>query len=41
LKKAEQEFRGFNYQEALEQAAAAIEEIEPGALKKIEAMLKN
>ncbi|CAG9608915.1 septation ring formation regulator EzrA [Pseudoneobacillus rhizosphaerae] len=41
LIKAEQEFRGFNYQEALEQAAAAIEEIEPGALKKIEAMLKN
>jgi septation ring formation regulator len=41
LKKAEQEFRGFNYQEALEQAATAIEEIEPGALKRIEAMLKN
>jgi septation ring formation regulator len=41
LSKAEQEFRGFNYQEALEQAATAIEEIEPGALKRIEAMLKN
>jgi septation ring formation regulator len=41
LKKAEQEFRGFNYQEALEQAATAIEEIEPGALKRIEAMLKD
>lgn len=41
LKKAEQEFRGFNYQEALEQAAAAIEEVEPGALKRIEAMLEE
>jgi septation ring formation regulator len=41
LKNAEQEFRGFNYQEALEQAAAAIEQIEPGALKRIEAMLKD
>jgi septation ring formation regulator len=41
LQKAEQEFRGFNYQEALEQAATAIEEIEPGALKRIEAMLKD
>jgi septation ring formation regulator len=41
LKMAEQEFRGFNYQEALEQAATAIEEIEPGALKRIEAMLKD
>jgi septation ring formation regulator len=41
LKNAEQEFRNFNYQEALEQAAAAIEEIEPGALKKIESILKD
>lgn len=39
LKNAEQEFRNFHYQEALEQAATAIEEVEPGALKKIEAML--
>lgn len=41
LRNAEQEFRSFNYQEALEQAAAAIEEVEHGALKRIEAMLKD
>lgn len=38
---AELEFRTFNYQEALEQAAAAIEQVEPGALKKIESILKE
>ncbi|WP_442595502.1 septation ring formation regulator EzrA [Neobacillus sp. D3-1R] len=41
LRNAEQEFRSFHYQEALEQAATAIEEVEPGALKKIEAMLTD
>jgi septation ring formation regulator len=41
LQKAEKEFRGFNYQEALEQAAAAIEEVEPGALKRIEALIQE
>jgi septation ring formation regulator len=41
LKKAEQEFRGYNYQEALEVAATVIEEVEPGALKKIENFMKN
>jgi septation ring formation regulator len=41
LKDAELEFRSFNYQEALEQAASAIEEVEPGALKRIENMIKN
>jgi septation ring formation regulator len=41
LQKAEKEFRGFNYQEALEQAASAIEEVEPGALKRIEALMQE
>lgn len=41
LKDAERSFRGYNYQAALEQAATAIEEIEPGALKKIEALIEE
>jgi septation ring formation regulator len=41
LKNAEQEFRNYHYKEALELAAAAIEEVEPGALKKIERILKD
>jgi septation ring formation regulator len=41
LKNAEQEFRNYHYQEALELAAAAIEEVEPGALKRIERILKD
>lgn len=36
LSKAEQLFRSYEYELALEHAAKAIEEIEPGALKKIE-----
>ncbi|SEM38520.1 septation ring formation regulator [Mesobacillus persicus] len=36
LKKAEDSFRNYDYRQALEEAAAAIEEVEPGALKKIE-----
>lgn len=39
LKEAELSFRGFDYQAALEQAAATIEGVEPGALKRIEALL--
>lgn len=41
LKDAELSFRGYDYQAALEQAAASVEEIEPGALKKIEAWLQE
>ncbi|MEQ2527031.1 septation ring formation regulator EzrA [Bacillaceae bacterium CLA-AA-H227] len=41
LREAEKSFRGYDYQAALEQAATAIEEIEPGALKRIEAMLEE
>ena len=33
---AEEAFRKYDYSQALEEAAAAIEEVEPGALKKIE-----
>lgn len=39
LMEAEQSFRGYDFQAALEQAAAAIEEVEPGALKRIETLL--
>lgn len=38
LDEAEKSFRNFNYKEALEQASASIEEIEPGALEKIEVL---
>ncbi|WHX99622.1 septation ring formation regulator EzrA [Neobacillus sp. DY30] len=37
LTDAEQAFRHFAYQEALEQAAASLESIDPGVLKKIKA----
>jgi septation ring formation regulator len=37
LSDAEHAFRHFEYQEALEQAAASLESIDPGALKKIKA----
>lgn len=36
LKEAERLFRKYEYELALEKAAEAIEEIEPGALKEIE-----
>jgi len=36
---AEQSFRSFHYKEALEQAATSIEQVDPDALKKIEALL--
>jgi septation ring formation regulator len=39
LREAEDSFRSYNYKEALEQAASSIEEIEPGALKRIEDMI--
>lgn len=41
LSEAEQVFRMYDYDLALEQAATAIEEIEPGALKKIEELMNN
>lgn len=41
LKEAELSFRGFDYEAALEQAATTIEEVEPGALKRIEALLQE
>lgn len=36
LQEAEESFRKYEYRQALDQAATAIEEVEPGALKKIE-----
>ncbi|UQD53028.1 septation ring formation regulator EzrA [Bacillus methanolicus] len=41
LQEAEAAFRNYDYRLALEQAAASIEEIEPGALKKIETLLSE
>lgn len=41
LIEAEKSFRQFHYAKALEQAATSIEEIEPGALKRIEALLSE
>ena len=34
LREAEESFRSFDYKEAYEQAAAIIEKVEPGVLKK-------
>jgi len=41
LSEAELSFRNFQYDTALEQAATALEEVEPGALKKIEQLISN
>lgn len=41
LNEAEQMFRSYQYQASLEQAATAIEKVEPGALKKIEQWLSE
>ena len=41
LIEAEKAFRNYDYQKALEQAATSIEEIDPSAIKKIEALLSK
>lgn len=41
LREAEEHFRNYDYREALEQAATSIEEVDPGALKRIEQMLSE
>ncbi|WNS74608.1 septation ring formation regulator EzrA [Bacillus sp. DTU_2020_1000418_1_SI_GHA_SEK_038] len=41
LQDAEASFRGFDYKTALEQAATAIEEIDPSAMKKIEELISE
>ncbi|PWW26139.1 septation ring formation regulator [Cytobacillus oceanisediminis] len=41
LKEAESSFRSYEYKTALEQAAASIEEVEPGAIRKIEEIMKE
>lgn len=41
LKEAEVKFHQFDYQEALEIAASAIEKVDPGSMKKLEANLEE
>ncbi|MBP2241422.1 septation ring formation regulator [Cytobacillus eiseniae] len=41
LLKAETAFRGYDYKTALEQAATSIEEVDPGAINKIEDFIKR
>jgi septation ring formation regulator len=41
LRAAEQKFRNYEYQDALEIAASAIEKVDPGSLKKIDANLEE
>lgn len=41
LLEAEMAFRQFRYSKALEEAASAVEEVEPGAMKRIEEMLRE
>ncbi|MCS0789787.1 septation ring formation regulator EzrA [Cytobacillus firmus] len=41
LKEAEASFRSYEYKTALEQAAASIEEVEPGAIKRIEEIITD
>ncbi|MEK3890379.1 septation ring formation regulator EzrA [Bacillus sp. FSL K6-3431] len=41
LEQAEQSFRNYEYKSALEQAATAVEAVEPGALKRIEEILND
>ncbi|MEK4084847.1 septation ring formation regulator [Paenisporosarcina quisquiliarum] len=41
LLEAEEAFRQLRYSKALEDAATAVEEVEPGALKKIDALVKE
>ncbi|MDN4607013.1 septation ring formation regulator EzrA [Sporosarcina highlanderae] len=38
---AEESFRQFRYAKALEEAATAVEEVEPGSMRRIEEMLKE
>lgn len=41
LKEAEQLFRNYEYSKSLEQAAAAIEEIDSEAMKRIQKLVEN
>lgn len=41
LEKAERAFRNYDYKAALEQAATAVEQVEPGALKRIEELFNE
>ena len=41
LLEAEESFRQFRYAKALEEAATAVEEVEPGAMKRIEELVQE
>ncbi len=41
LQEAEESFRQFRYTKALEEAATAVEEVEPGAMKQIEELIQS
>ena len=41
LLEAEESFRQFRYTKALEEAATAVEEVEPGAMKRIEELVQE
>jgi septation ring formation regulator len=41
LLEAESAFRQLRYTKALEEAATAVEEVEPGAMKRIEVLVKE
>ncbi|WP_018662467.1 septation ring formation regulator EzrA [Heyndrickxia acidiproducens] len=41
LQRAEHAFRSYDYHAALEEAATTVESVEPGAIKKIETMVKS
>jgi len=41
LSDAEKKFRNYQYEDALEQAATAIEQVDPGSLKKIQDLLEQ
>ena len=41
LLEAENSFREFRYEKALEEAATAVEDVEPGAMKRIEELVQE
>lgn len=41
LKEAEDHFRNYEYTKSLDKAAAALEQVEPGSLSKLQSMLEE